>query len=150
MQVLANAIRTVLLAAIIAMGVGGVAVAGPYEDAFAAYKRQDYTTAMLLFRPFADQGDAYAQSSLGFMYKYGMGVAQNDAEAAKWFRKAADQGNAYAQSSLGVSYANGWGVPEDEAEAGKTVVAPNNTCNANATLKSFIPRRMLVPRLGKY
>ena len=100
MQVLANAIRTVLLAAIIAMGVGGVAVAGPYEDAFAAYKRQDYTTAMLLFRPFADQGDAYAQSSLGFMYKYGMGVAQNDAEAAKWFRKAADQGNAYAQSSL--------------------------------------------------
>jgi hypothetical protein len=68
----------------------------------------------------------------------------------KRWNRAADQGDAYAQSNLGRMYAKGYGVPEDDAKAGKTVVAPNNTCNANATLKSFIPRRMLVPRLGKY
>ena len=49
MQII-SVIRTVLLAAIIAMGVGGVAVAGPFEDATAAYERQDYATAM---RPLA-------------------------------------------------------------------------------------------------
>ena len=36
MQILANAIRTALLAAIIAVGVGSAAVPGPFEDATAA------------------------------------------------------------------------------------------------------------------
>ena len=60
MQII-NAIRTALLAAIIAMGVGGAAMAGPLEDAVAAFQRQDYMTAIRLFRPLADQGDPVAQ-----------------------------------------------------------------------------------------
>jgi hypothetical protein len=57
MQII-NAIRTALLAAIIAMGVGGVAVAGPFEDATAAYKLQDYATAMRIWQPLAEQDHA--------------------------------------------------------------------------------------------
>ncbi len=40
-------------------------LAGPLEDADAAYRKQDYTTALRLA---ADQGDAGAQFMLGSMY----------------------------------------------------------------------------------
>jgi TPR repeat protein len=52
----------------------------------------------------AEQGDASAQFNLGQIYRKGKGVAQNDAEAAKWYRKAAEQGHVKAQYNLGVSY----------------------------------------------
>lgn len=50
----------------------------------------------------ANQGHAYAQNALGFMYlygRYGRGVRQDDAVATTWYHKAADQGNADAQFS---------------------------------------------------
>ena len=102
MQVLANAIRTGFLVAIISLGVGSAAVAGPFEDAFDAYNRGDFETALRLWQPLADQGNASAQYNLGLMYDKGEGVAENDAEAVKWYRKAADQGRATAQSNLGL------------------------------------------------
>ena len=43
-------------------------LAGPLEDANAAYGKEDYATALRLFRPLADQGDADAQFMLGGMY----------------------------------------------------------------------------------
>jgi TPR repeat protein len=33
--------------------------------------------------PLAEQGDAKTQSNFGFMYDKGLGVTENDAEAAK-------------------------------------------------------------------
>ena len=47
------------------------------------------------------------------MYSLGLGVPQDDREAARWFRLAAEQGLARAQSNLGIMYAEGAGVPED-------------------------------------
>jgi len=88
-------------------------LAGPLEDADAAYRKQDYTTALRLYRPLADQGNAWAQNRLGVMYASGHGVPQDYAQAAKWYRLAADQGNASAQSNLGVMYSLGHGVPKD-------------------------------------
>tara|TARA_R110002126_G_C10370575_1_gene493378 strand:- start:246 stop:782 length:537 start_codon:yes stop_codon:yes gene_type:complete len=67
----------------------------------------------------ADQGIAYAQNNLGFMYDNGEGVPENDAEAVKWFRKAAEQGYAAAQFNLGIMLEKGEGVPENDAEAFK-------------------------------
>ena len=61
----------------------------------------------------ANQGNASAQSNLGYMYAKGQGVPQDDVQAAKWFRLAADQDDADAQSNLGLMYAFGWGVPRD-------------------------------------
>ena len=95
------------------------AIAGPFEDAAAAYKRQDYAETMRLLRPLADQGDATAQYNLGLMYFNGQGVPQDYAEAMKWYRKSADQGHAGAQYNLGLMYFNGQGVPQDYAEAMK-------------------------------
>ncbi len=82
-----------------------------------AYKLGDYATALREWRPLAKQGNAKAQYNLGHMYRYGLGVPQDDAEAWGWWRKAAWQGNAGAQSNLGVMYRKGQGVPQDDAEA---------------------------------
>lgn len=71
--------QNALLAVTIALGVGGVAVAGPFEDATAAYERHDYATALTLWRPLADQGNAMAQFSLGNRYARGEGVPKNAA-----------------------------------------------------------------------
>ena len=72
-------------------------------------------------RQLAQQGDAGAQYNLGFVYERGLGVPQDDVEAARWTRLAADQGHALAQLSLGDMYAYGRGVPQDYVEAHKWV-----------------------------
>ena len=45
----------------------GGAVAGPLEDAWAAYERGDYAIALRLWLTLAAQGNAFAQTNLGFM-----------------------------------------------------------------------------------
>ena len=82
------------------------AFAGPSEDcaAGAAYGQQDYAVAFRLCRSLAEQGDAKAQSALGFMYANGEGVQKDYAASAKWYRKAAEQGYARAQSAVGYMY----------------------------------------------
>ena len=61
----------------------------------------------------AEQGDAYAQYILGWMYKDGQGVLQDYKEAVKWYTKSAEQGIALAQLNLGVMYYLGRGAPQD-------------------------------------
>ncbi len=87
--------------------------AADFIEGVKAYDRGDYATALRIFRQFADQGDASAQSNLGLMYGKGLGVTQDYKEAVKWYRKAADQGNTPAQYNLGTMYLNGWGVTQD-------------------------------------
>ena len=69
------------------------------------------------YRKAAEQGDAGAQTYLGWLYASGQGVPQDYAQAVAWFRKAADQGNAKAQFNLGLSYDDGHGVAMDHEQA---------------------------------
>src|SRR5207249_10768886 len=64
-------------------------------------------------RKAAEQGNALAQFSLGFMYFSGHGVRRDDAAAVRWYRMAADQGNANAQYYLGVIYRDEQSVPQE-------------------------------------
>ncbi len=82
-----------------------------------AYDQNDYATAIKVWRPLADEGDAIAQYWLGVMYDDGEGVDQDDAEALKWYLKSAGQGYAAAQYWLGVMYDDGEGVDQDDDEA---------------------------------
>ena len=82
-----------------------------------AAQRGDYATALRLWRPLADQGDATAQFFLASSYLLGEGVPEDDAEAATWLRKAADRGYALAQVDLGAMYFYGRGVPQDFVQA---------------------------------
>ena len=49
--------------------------AGDFEDAWAAYQAGEYQKAFRLWKPLAEQGHADAQSTLGVMYRDGMGCA---------------------------------------------------------------------------
>ena len=84
-----------------------------------AYQKGDFEAAVQLARPLAAEGDARAQSTLGFEYYRGRGASQDYNEAIKWFRRAADQGDASAQFHLGVMFSDGRDVPQDYAEAAK-------------------------------
>jgi TPR repeat protein len=105
----------------LALCIGAPALAeGPkdiWSDAFAAIKRDDYPTAVRLFRSLAELGYPGAQFQLGFMYRRGDGVPQDYIEALKWFRMSASQGHASSQSNLGFMYRDGEGVPQDYVQA---------------------------------
>jgi len=105
------------LIVIILFGLTGGAAAGPIEDAWAAYQRGDYATALQLWQPRALLGVAFAQNNLGMLYEHGQGVPQDYGEAAKWYRLAAEQGNPTAQSNLASMYYVGEGVPQDYVQA---------------------------------
>src|SRR6476620_11960473 len=81
-----------------------------------AYKKAPFAKSL---RKLAGQGDAEAQSRLGYMYYQGQGVPQDYAAALKWYRLAADQGNAEAQFDLAFMYYEGLGVPQDHVQAHK-------------------------------
>jgi TPR repeat protein len=89
------------------------------DAAHHAYQEGRYPAALRLARPLAEEGDAGAQSILGFLYYRGQGVQQDFATAATWLRKAADQDDAAAQFRLGVMLLQGQGVPQDKTEAMK-------------------------------
>lgn len=93
------------------------AVAGSFEDGFAAYERADYATAFRLWKPLAAQGLAGAQLGLGQMHESGLGVPQDYTEAVRWYKLAAAQGSGLAQHFLGQAYNLGRGIPQDNVEA---------------------------------
>ena len=84
------------------------------------------------WRKSAEQGDADAQSHLGFQYLMGEGVPKDDVEGAKWVSKAAEHGHANAQLNLGSCYSDGRGVPMDKKEAFIWYSKAANQGNADA------------------
>jgi uncharacterized protein len=108
-----------LIAVGVLFSIAQAASAGPFEDGNAAYDQGDYATALKLWRPLADNGNAEAQFALGNIFYEGQGVLQNYTESVKWFRKAADQGYVHAQYKLGVIYREGQGVLQNYTESVK-------------------------------
>ncbi len=88
-----------------------------FEEGLHANQRGDYASAMKAWRPLAEQGDPRAQAGLGMLYHFGLGVAQDDQEAARWHRRAAEQGFALGQYALGELFEAGLGVKQDYQEA---------------------------------
>lgn len=78
---------------------GAPAAADPLQDAARAHVRQDYGTALRLFQPLADQGNATAQTTLGEMYANGEGVPQDVAFAGHFHFKPRAEQNKCLRSS---------------------------------------------------
>ena len=112
-----SVIRVLIFGAL--LNVAQTVSAGPYEDGLAAYQRGDYTVALKLWRPLAEQGNASIQADLGQMYELGWGVTRDAKEAVRWYRLSAEQGNAHGQMGLGGMYYNGQGVLQEYKEAVK-------------------------------
>lgn len=102
---------------VLAFSLSFPAIAGPAEDAKAAYDGRDYATALRIWGALAEQGNPEAQAYLGIMYADGRGVTKDEAAAVQLFRKAAEQGHARGQNGLGVMYRDGRGVTKDDREA---------------------------------
>lgn len=91
-------------------GRGATAVSLP--AAVAAYQRA------------AAIGSTYAQAKLGYYHDVGVGVADDDAESARWLIAAADGGNATAAANLAAMLVLGKGVAADpRAAAGRYLQA---------------------------
>jgi TPR repeat protein len=126
---------------------GSLAEAATFRQGVSAFNRQDYVRASQIFIPFAEQGQAAAQTYLGFMFETGRGVPQNYTEAAMWYRRAAEQGDSQAQYSLGLLYDRGQGVPRDIVEASKwlnlsTAAAPPRAREARVRIRDAVTGKM--------
>ena len=94
--------KAILRSGFLALAIMAFAVpanAGPFEEGVAAYQSGDYTTALRRWGPLAKQGNAMAQSNLGVMYEFGLGVPQDFVKAHTWFNLAAAQGDSVAQQN---------------------------------------------------
>ena len=95
-------LRTLCIAVIVATVYAGVARADQFADGHAAYMRGDIDTALALWTPLAEQGNADAQYMLGLIYFNGRFVEKDDSMAAQWLTLSAAQGNDDAAMLLGV------------------------------------------------
>ena len=84
---------------------------------YVAYDRADYKTALKVWMPAAEGGDADAQNTVGEIFERGLGTEPNYVVAAHWFELAAKQGHKGAQFNLGTLYEAGNGVKQDKIEA---------------------------------
>jgi len=115
-------IRSFLAGFILILTFASPVMAGPAEDAeaaFAAEQKKDYVTAMRLYQAAAKAGNAYSMHNIGVMYYEGKGVNPNYIEAMKWYRQAADKGFRESQRALGSMYELGEGATRSHVEAVK-------------------------------
>ena len=102
----------VLLAALL-----GCAPPPAADDAESAIRRGDHARAAQLLRVPAERGDAQAQTNLGLLYFYGLGVPRDLQQSLLWTRKAAEAGKPKAQANLALLYVNGDGVAQSDRHA---------------------------------
>src|SRR5262249_3791155 len=91
------AFRAIFAAIILVLTFAAPTAAGPLEDGYAAYTRGDFTTAMQIMRPLADQGHATAQNVVGLMDYF---LGGDYVSAYMWFNLAPAQGNSFAEMFL--------------------------------------------------
>jgi len=84
---------------------------------YVAYDRADYRSALNVWMPAAEAGEAEAQVNVGEIFERGLGGVPNYEAAKIWYEKAAAQGNTRAQFNLGTLYEQGLGVPLDRVTA---------------------------------
>lgn len=90
----------------------GTARAG-FNEGIAAYEREDYITALRELLPVARSGDALAQSYVGVIYHFGLGIKPDLESAVDWYAKAANNGDSLSQRILGDLHVEGaWGSPD--------------------------------------
>ncbi|MBC7994506.1 MAG: sel1 repeat family protein, partial [Rhizobacter sp.] len=78
-----------------------------------ALATRDPARALAIWLPFAQQGNAEAQTQVGEMYERGIGTVPDHATAATWYAKASQQGDSRALINLASLHERGLGVKRD-------------------------------------
>jgi TPR repeat protein len=63
-------------------------------------RKKDFAEAARWYRKSADQGNSYAEASLGIFYRAGKGVARDEVQAEMWFLVALDRAAAGDRDTL--------------------------------------------------
>ena len=84
---------------------------------YVAFDRANYGTALKVWLPPANQGDANAMNYVGEIYEKGLGVSPDFELAKSWYEKAAAKGNSSAMINLGSLFERGLGVDTDMVAA---------------------------------
>ena len=83
-------------------------------DGSDALVKGDYAEALAILQPYAESGDAEAQSYLGMMYQLGLGIEPNAIEALKFLHLAVEQGRGDAAHNIGTLYLTNYpNLPRD-------------------------------------
>jgi TPR repeat protein len=90
---------------------------GKVDEAFGAYQRGLYLTAMNLALPKAQIGQAAAQTLVAELLNNGLGVRRNPQDAAFWYEQAAKAGDANAQYKYALMLMEGGIVKADRKKA---------------------------------
>ncbi|WP_182085362.1 tetratricopeptide repeat protein [Aureimonas sp. ME7] len=91
--------------------------ASPTADAYGAFQRGYYLSALRIAEPLANLGDPAAQTLLGEIYGRGLGVPRDELESARWYGVAAKAGVPEAQFRYAMLLIEGRAVPRDDATA---------------------------------
>lgn len=109
--------RLALALALAGLCLASGAKADALKSGMRAFAHHDYVRAAALLSVEAERGSPVAQTYLGYMYEYGLGVPQDYVHAASWLHQAAEQGEPTGQFLLGLLFDKGFGVPQDWVEA---------------------------------
>jgi uncharacterized protein len=109
--------RFVVAVGLFALCCASGARAEPPSAGKRAFARHDYVRAASLLLVEAERGSPVAQTYLGYLYQYGLGVPRDYVIAASWLHQAAEQGEPTGQFLLGLLFDKGYGVPLDWVEA---------------------------------
>jgi cell division septation protein DedD len=123
-------VRNYLVAAALLLAFSAPVSAQSVKAGILAWQRADYSSAVAIWRPLAEKGDADAAFNLGQAYRLGRGVPTNLSIAKSWFEHAARQNHVDAQTTLGLLlFQNG-----DQAEGLKWLKAAAEQGEARALL----------------
>jgi len=103
-----------------------------YNEVVDDFDNKLYDKAFPKFLLLALEGDADAQTYVGWMYGDGLSVKQNYNSSVEWYQKSAEQGESWGQNNLGWSYHTGKGVLKDYKEAVKWYRRSANQGNETA------------------
>jgi hypothetical protein len=89
------------------------------DEAYGAFQRGFYLTALELALPRAERSDPAAQTLIAEIYAKGLGVPENQTSASSWYALASKNGDPIATFELGLMYQDGRGVPKSRERAAK-------------------------------
>jgi len=107
------------------------------------YKKGNLGTALRIWKPLAEQGNADAQYNLGMMYKRGRVVQRDFQKAVKWFELASKNGSTEGTYNLAVAYHKGQHVEKNLEYALKLyhIAAWNGYADAEFQVGNFAFQR---------
>lgn len=122
------------------------------DEAYGAYQRGYFLTALDLALPRAEKGDAPAQTLIAEIFSKGLGVPENLVGAASWYEMASKNGDPLATFELAMLYQEGRGVTKDRKHAAElfTVAADAGNMSAKYNLGLLYVEGVFVqPNLAK-